>query len=526
MPKLSDMKKDKEDKPEFNIDEQNQPVAPNEVEPQFEVDALASQAVDDNFLSDFENLMLVSAPDQGETKQVQTEKVKLAEEKVSLNPVIAEHQKQVEDMIERSGLDVELKKISSIDNVQNINLDFDRLDINSIDLSKLDIKFEEPVDLKIGFDLNKINVSELQVNLDEVDINNIDFTKIKVDLGQIVSFDDATKEIKKRNILLPSPVRGLYGKLIANPFQELRNAFKKSYKEILQVARPGEAFQKQIEEGLIINTDDIIEAHKKAEEKREAKHAEDAKAKVAKNEKTNVELEKLAEQQLTEELGNDWNKIPEAEKKTEGKKEEQPAPLEKKRFSVQVTKKHFFSFLNIAYHKTRSLYLRIYLISWTAKVLIVMHFVLAAASVFIVVSKLSVLMDFVSSTRMRVEKKTGDIEELTDDIKQPHKRLPGPLVSIERIVGSFRDDKNTNGTRLFQISLYIETSDEETQEEIKSRIDFFRDKIVKYFNSLNTKDTEGSLGKERLKFQLLSSINDDLKKGQAVSIYFSEFIMN
>ncbi|MBN1114439.1 MAG: flagellar basal body-associated FliL family protein [Oligoflexia bacterium] len=485
---------------EFSFEEPD--ISLDDITADFDLDNLdTDEGLDDSFLANFEDAMLKETETGA---QVQKVEIKHDETQAKLDTTVSDdHTTQVIDMIDRSGLDVDVKKVETVDSIKNLELDFEKIDLSAIDLAKLNVDSLETDSVKIGFDLSKINLQDFEVNIEEVDIDNIDFDKIHIDLGGIVSFEEAEKEIKKSNVLLPAPVRGFYGRLFLNPIQEFRNAFGKSYNEILQIARPAEAYRRQIEEGIIIEADDIIKMHKgKKAPKPEGNEDSDA---------TETEADKIAEQELKESLGQDWDKIEEKPKDAEEK--------EKRKFDISKIIAGFF-------RSVRSFYLRVFLISWLSKFLLLTHFVLGAVAVYYFSTNAMDIIKKIYSTRDSQEEIVDSLEIQAIKTKDPHKRIPGAYASIPKLMGSFTDPGTKTGTRMFQMGIFVELESYETQEEFTQKAVLIKDRLITYLNNVKYTEIRSTLGKERLKGELQAIINQNLKKGKAISIYYSDFVIN
>lgn len=82
-----------------------------------------------------------------------------------------------------------------------------------------------------------------------------------------------------------------------------------------------------------------------------------------------------------------------------------------------------------------------------------------------------------------------------------------------------------SGSRFLKIELNLELSDEKLSPEIDQKKPLIRDIIIKTLSSKTYEDISTAKGKERLKDEIVSKINEVLRDGYIKNVYFTDFIV-
>jgi len=448
-------------------------------------DKLDNTKLDDSFLDIFEKEILQSSKDT---------------EKLNIDNISSEDEYtlKIEEYIDNTDIDVDLENTDENKLLEDLNINIDNLDLSKIDINKLKIQGLDVDKIKIGFDLNKLKLEDYKIDINKIDIDNIKFDNINLDLGSIISFTDNINEIKKMNLLLTAPVKGFYGYFFINPYQELRNAFKKTYNQIIQLARPAEAFKNNLQSNEIIDGKALLEVQKDILKE--------------KTDDTNLdnEIQNKVEEELKQELGVNWDKEISKKSKNENIKKEKVNFL-----------KNIFIFL---YKSLRGTYLRLYLISFSAKFVIIVHSLLFILSFYFLYTYFDIIIKTLWPKKQTIVLEDTSLLSLARKSMDPNKRLPGPIATIERILSTFTDTKN-NITKKIEISIYIELENHEVQNELYNISNRLKDKIVSLLGDEDPDALIIPMNKEHLKIKILETINNELKEGKAISIYYKNFII-
>jgi len=446
---------------------------------------LDQDKLDDSFLDIFEKEILESSKD--------TEKLNI--ENIA---TVDEYTLKIEEYIDNSDIDIDVNNIDENKLINDLDINLDNIDLSKIDLNKLKIEGLDVDKIKIGFDLNKLKLDDYKIDINKIDTDNIKFDNINLDLGSIISFTENINEIKKMNLLLTAPVKGFYGFFFINPYQELRNAFKKTYNQIIQLARPAEAFKNNLQSNEIIDAKDILEVQKD----------------ILKEEIINPidkDIENTVQAELKAELGANWDK---EETKKNQKKETK---------NIKTTNK-FKNFIIFLYKSIRGSYLRLSLISFSAKLVIIVHSLFFVFTIYFLVKHFDIIVKTLWPKKQAVVIEDTSLLNLARKSLDHNKRLPGPVVSIDRILSTFQDTSN-NVTKKIEISLYIELENHEVQNELYSISSRIKDKIISILGDENISKLIIPINKEHLKVKILQAINNELKQGKAISIYYKNFII-
>ena len=98
----------------------------------------------------------------------------------------------------------------------------------------------------------------------------------------------------------------------------------------------------------------------------------------------------------------------------------------------------------------------------------------------------------------------------------------GPMVDAGEFIVNIISDDNSHYLRT---SLTIELSNQQAHDEITMRMPQIRDAILMLANSKTFEELYDVHGKKQLKAELLVELNEMLTRGEAVAIYFTDFVV-
>ena len=98
----------------------------------------------------------------------------------------------------------------------------------------------------------------------------------------------------------------------------------------------------------------------------------------------------------------------------------------------------------------------------------------------------------------------------------------GPMVEIREFIVNIISEDNSHYLR---IALAIELSNQSVYEEMNQRMPQIRDMILMLTSSKTFEELYDVHGKKQLKAELLVELNDMLTKGEAVAVYFTDFVV-
>lgn len=449
-----------------------------------------TKTVDDSFLDIFEQEMLSTG----------SEKLSL-----ELDASDDEYTEKIEQYLDNSEIDIDVSKLSDSTPLEELDIDFDNIDLSKIDLSKLRVKGIDLENINIGFDLDKLKLSDYRINPDKINLDNINFDNISLDLGTIISFKDNIKQLKKMNILLPAPIKGPFGYFISNPYQELRNTFKKSYNEILQLTRPAEAFKEQLKGNELIDAKELLNVQKQIASKKES---------IIKN----TELDEKVDDELKKELGENWDN-------TESVLQEVDAGKNDKQQSKTVKNCLPTNIIFLIFRFIKGLYLRISLMSFKAKFFILSHLAFILFAVNLAYKNLDLINKKIWSEK-RVEKVVEDrsLITLAKNSLNPNKRLPGPIVTINDITCTYQDKADNLKNKKLKINLFVEMENHDAQKELYNISSRIKDGVITLIGKKNAFQLSLQITKSHLKIEILDLINKELKTGKALNVYFKDFL--
>ncbi|MGI9536771.1 MAG: flagellar basal body-associated FliL family protein [Desulfocapsaceae bacterium] len=98
----------------------------------------------------------------------------------------------------------------------------------------------------------------------------------------------------------------------------------------------------------------------------------------------------------------------------------------------------------------------------------------------------------------------------------------GPMIDIREFIVNIISEDNSHYLR---IAMAIEVSSEDVYEEMTLRMPQIRDAILMLASNKTFEELYDVHGKKQLKAELLLEINDMLTKGEAVAVYFTDFVV-
>lgn len=98
----------------------------------------------------------------------------------------------------------------------------------------------------------------------------------------------------------------------------------------------------------------------------------------------------------------------------------------------------------------------------------------------------------------------------------------GPMVDIGEFIVNIISEDNSHYLRT---SITIELSNQASQDEITLRMPQIRDAILMLASSKTFEELYDVHGKKQLKAELLVELNEMLNRGEAVAVYFTDFVV-
>ena len=98
----------------------------------------------------------------------------------------------------------------------------------------------------------------------------------------------------------------------------------------------------------------------------------------------------------------------------------------------------------------------------------------------------------------------------------------GPLVDVREFIVNIISDDNSHYLRT---SMTIELSNQAAYDELNKRMPQIRDAILMLTSSKTFEELYDVHGKKQLKAELLIELNEMLTKGEAVAVYFTDFVV-
>ncbi len=83
----------------------------------------------------------------------------------------------------------------------------------------------------------------------------------------------------------------------------------------------------------------------------------------------------------------------------------------------------------------------------------------------------------------------------------------------------------TNGQRYLKVNLQLEMSDGKLEEELTARRAQLMDLIIAILSSKTIDEVSATIGRNRLKREMIDKLNAELVTGKIINIYFTEFVI-
>ncbi|RAZ26531.1 flagellar basal body-associated protein FliL [Campylobacter hyointestinalis] len=98
----------------------------------------------------------------------------------------------------------------------------------------------------------------------------------------------------------------------------------------------------------------------------------------------------------------------------------------------------------------------------------------------------------------------------------------GPMYPMDQFLVNLLSE---SGSRFLKTALNLELSEETLSPEIDKKKPLIRDIIIRTLSSKTYEDVSTAKGKERLKDELVTKINETLRDGYIKNVYFTDFIV-
>ena len=130
---------------------------------------------------------------------------------------------------------------------------------------------------------------------------------------------------------------------------------------------------------------------------------------------------------------------------------------------------------------------------------------------FMMWSKMSAI-----NTQIATAAEAKDGQKATDPV------MIGPIMALDTFIVNLAD---AGGKRFLRVTIDLELSNPEMQDEMKTRLPQVRDAILMILPTKHFDDISSTEGKMTLRDELLASLNEFLTTGQINNIYFKEFVV-
>ena len=83
----------------------------------------------------------------------------------------------------------------------------------------------------------------------------------------------------------------------------------------------------------------------------------------------------------------------------------------------------------------------------------------------------------------------------------------------------------TKGQRYLKVNIQFEVGDDAVMDEIKERMPLILDLLISILSSKTIDDVSNTVGRNRLRREIVDKTNSELKTGRVINVYFTEFVI-
>ncbi len=98
----------------------------------------------------------------------------------------------------------------------------------------------------------------------------------------------------------------------------------------------------------------------------------------------------------------------------------------------------------------------------------------------------------------------------------------GPMLPLEPFIVNLAE---AGGKRFIKITMELELSNKELENEVKGKIPQFKDHIITVLSSKSMDEVITAEGKFKLKEEIMSRLNQNLRGGTVRNVFFTEFVV-
>jgi flagellar FliL protein len=115
-----------------------------------------------------------------------------------------------------------------------------------------------------------------------------------------------------------------------------------------------------------------------------------------------------------------------------------------------------------------------------------------------------------------------DAQVAQQEIPQEEEDIPGVMYSLKTFIVNLAD---SGQDRYIRVTMDLEVKDQESADNIEKMLPKVRDRILTILPTRSSADIQSSAGKTALRDEIISSLNNILKKDVVLNIYFTEFVI-
>lgn len=102
---------------------------------------------------------------------------------------------------------------------------------------------------------------------------------------------------------------------------------------------------------------------------------------------------------------------------------------------------------------------------------------------------------------------------------------PGPMYDVGPLTVNLLNGNGGTGVRYMRTGVVLELDAEKTRREIEQRQPQIKDRIIAVLRQQTVDSVTGKDGQDKLRAELVASINEVLTEGQVVQVWFTDLVV-
>jgi len=102
---------------------------------------------------------------------------------------------------------------------------------------------------------------------------------------------------------------------------------------------------------------------------------------------------------------------------------------------------------------------------------------------------------------------------------------PGPMYDIGTLTVNLLNSEGETGVRYMRTGVVLELDSERTRREVEQREPQIVDRILSVMRQQTVTSVTGAEGQEKLRAEIVASVNDILVQGRVIQVWFTDLVV-